>query len=476
MALTVRNRLFRREAAPLFPPSFGARSLLALAAVLLLYLTNPTALTGLPGRWAPSAGLGLVLIAWLGPRAAWLLIAAGLIAAALQVFLVSGYFAGRADSTAVSITVGNTLLEIAECISAAWWVYRRRGGGGREPLNDPQSAVLFVLVVPGLTAVLFAAARALLQAAVFGAWADFSQRLVQLWLSQALGFLAVAPPLLTAATPWLVRRGLVPPETPAQKQSADGGHAGADPLTRGDAVEIAGLALGAGLLALLLAWSYGRQGLEGWQPLRRCRCCWSSGPAYAKAMQPRRRFDGGCCRRFSPVDRGVFYGRRRLDGKHCSYPRQSVGLLCGARPVGRCCGRLGPRQRDALPPDGDARAGRGLQRPIGARPARGRLDAEVTLVSRGASGTLFGCPPERIAWRITNGGSSVSTPEDREVVLAAVAQLSRQKQPVTCEYRLAPLALPDSSPPHAGEGGVGGRSLQNHRPPPQLSPPHGGRE
>ena len=34
-------------------------------------------------------------------------------------------------------------------------------------------------------------------------------------------------------------------------------------------------------------------------------------------------------------------------------------------------------------------------------------------------------------------------PEDHEIVLAAVAQLSRQTQPVVCEYRLAPLTAPE---------------------------------
>src|SRR5665213_2057031 len=147
------------ESARPVPPSFGVRSLLALAGVLLLYLTNPTAVTGLPGLWAPSAGLGLVLVAWFGPRAALLIIGAGLLAV-LQADLIRVFFGGRVDVTADSMTVANAVLEAAEVL-AAWWAYRRLGGGARA-LNDPQSAVLFVLVVPGLTAVLFAAACSLL--------------------------------------------------------------------------------------------------------------------------------------------------------------------------------------------------------------------------------------------------------------------------------------------------------------------------
>ena len=161
------------------------------------------------------------------------------------------------------LAFGDALLGTAEVL-AAWWAYRRLGGA--RALIDPRSAVLFVLVVPGLAAAAFAVARAALACAVLGRWADFGPSLAQTWLSGSLGLLTVAPPLLTAATPWLVRRGLVRPEVVSDKPTAAVGHAGADRLTRGDAVEIAGLALGAGILALVLACTYGRQGLEGWQP------------------------------------------------------------------------------------------------------------------------------------------------------------------------------------------------------------------
>ncbi len=248
------------EGVAVFPHSFGLRLLLALAAVFLLHFTHLTASGGL---WAPSVGLCLVLVAWFGPWAGLLLIGAGLLAV-LQTVLLNAFFAGRIDPAPVSITAGVALLEAAEVLTA-WWIYRRLGGGARA-LNDPQSAVLFVLAVPGLTALLFATVCTLYCGAVLGEWGDFSGQLIQWWLSQALGFLAVAPPLLTAATPWLVRRGIVRPETSSWKHSTDGADAGADPLTRGDAIEIAGLAFGAGLLTLLLVWTYGRQELEGWQP------------------------------------------------------------------------------------------------------------------------------------------------------------------------------------------------------------------
>ena len=77
------------ESRRFFPHFFGVRLLAALAAVLLLYLTNPTISLGL---WAPAVGLGLVLVAWFGPRAGWLMIGAGLLAA-LQTTLLGAFSA-----------------------------------------------------------------------------------------------------------------------------------------------------------------------------------------------------------------------------------------------------------------------------------------------------------------------------------------------------------------------------------------------
>ena len=251
---------------------------LTLAGIALLTLTNPAVWNGLPGLWAPTVGLGLVLAAWFGGRAAWLILAAGLLAV-VQVAVAGAYFAGRVDAVAVGRTAADGLLGAAEVL-AAWWTYRRLGGGARG-LTDPRSAAVFVLLAPGLTALVFAAVRALLDAEWVVGWDAFPQQLMQIWLSRSLGLLAVAPPLLTAATPWLVRRGLVRPEVLTEKQSADAGLSAADRPTRGDWVEILGLSFGAGVLALLLAASQGRSLLEGWQPWVR-RCCLSSGPVCAR--------------------------------------------------------------------------------------------------------------------------------------------------------------------------------------------------
>ena len=417
------------ESARRFPLSFGGRLLLAVAAVFLLYVTNPSAYSGSPGLWAPSVGLGLVVVAWFGPRAGLLMVAAGLLVA-LQKFVFGTLLERRTDALSLTLTVGNALLATGEVL-AAWWVYRRWGGGGRA-LNDPLSAVLFVLVVPGLTAVLFAAAHFATAGVLRGTWDDFPQEVGRCWLSSALGLLAVAAPLLTAATPWLVRRGLVRPESVTPKQATDNGLAGADPLTRGDAIEIAGLALGAGLLALLLAWTYGRHTLEGWQP-------WGAPLLLIVWASLRQGQRGGvitagvaaaiplCALTLFPVElseRDVFLIQGNL------LALCAAGLLSAAAAGWVRINEMRYRQMVMHAPvlvySGRLSLGQ-----------RGHFTAEVTLVSA-ASCALLGCQPEHLLGDYEHWLKHVH-PEDREVVLAAIAQLSRQNDPVTCEYRLAPL-------------------------------------
>src|SRR5262249_33473228 len=65
----------------------------------------------------------------------------------------------------------------------------------------------------------------------------------------------------------------------------------------------------------------------------------------------------------------------------------------------------------------------------------GRGSAEVTLVSA-ASEQLLGRPADQLLGDHSRWLACVH-PEDREVLLAALEQLDRQEQPVTCEYRLA---------------------------------------
>ena len=305
---------------------------------------------------------------------------------------------------------------------------------GRRPRADrPRSAVLFVLVVPGLAAAAFAAARAGLACAALGDWADFGPRLVQAWLGRSLGLLTVAPPLLTAATPWLVRRGLVRPEVVSERYAAAVGHAGADRLTRGDAIEIAGLALGAGLLALVLVCSYGRQALEGWQP-------WGAPLLLVVWASLRQGQRGGvltagvaaalplCFLAFAPAASPPF--AYLIQGNLLGLV--AAGLLAAAAAGWLRLNELRYRQVVTHVPV-VVYSGR-------IQSAGGRIAAEVTLVSD-ASGALLGCPPEELLGDHRRWLDRVH-PEDRELVQAALGQLRLQKEPVACEYRLAAPAPP----------------------------------
>src|SRR5262249_31207634 len=74
---------------------------------------------------------------------------------------------------------------------------------------------------------------------------------------------------------------------------------------------------------------------------------------------------------------------------------------------------------------------------------------EITLVSP-ASRTILGCEPDDLLGPV-RGLLDRIVPEDRELVIAALAQLCLQKQPLTCEYRLLksghwPVASDDKAP------------------------------
>ncbi len=328
------------------------------------------------------------------------------------------------------LAVGDAVLGTAELL-AAWWAYRRLGGA--RALIDPRSAVLFVLVVPGLAAAAFAGARAGLACAVLERWADFGSWLAQIWLGRSLGLLTVAPPLLTAATPWLVRRGLVPPEVVSEKPTAAVGHAGADRLTRGDAVEIAGLALGAGLLALVLACTYGRHELEGWQP-------WGAPLLLVVWASLRQGQRGGVLTTglAAALPLCVLTPLFAVPPPFAYLIQGNLLALAGAGLLAAAAAgwlRINERRYRQVVTHVPVVVYSGRILPGGDRPT-----AEVTLVSD-ASGALLGCPPEQLLGDHRRWLDRVH-PDDREVVLAALAQLARQKEPVACEYRIAPAPGP----------------------------------
>src|SRR5262245_49668222 len=130
-------------------PVLGPRSIwLALGGLLLLHLTNPLAWgSSRPALWFPPAGIGLVLVAWFGPRAALLVLVDGLL------LILQGVLLGwLPNPAAIPSGVGLAAADVVLAAGAgpvAWSFYHRRGRGARS-LGDPRSAMLFLFLVPGL--------------------------------------------------------------------------------------------------------------------------------------------------------------------------------------------------------------------------------------------------------------------------------------------------------------------------------------
>src|SRR5205085_317692 len=161
----------------------GPRWWLALAALLLLWLSHPLTwgLTGAP-LWSPPAGLGLALVAWFGWR-----FGAGLLAACgglLLIHTVLRLLMGQ-GAPPLAWVIGVAGLDVAGPL-LAWWLYHVQARGSRR-LIDPRSATQFVLLVPGVAAVVVALARTALALAVDLPGDSFAQRLLLFWMEQALG-------------------------------------------------------------------------------------------------------------------------------------------------------------------------------------------------------------------------------------------------------------------------------------------------
>ncbi|MBI1914440.1 MAG: PAS domain S-box protein [Planctomycetes bacterium] len=413
--------------APGSPSRWPAWRLLALT-VLLLALIHPLSWPGGPDPlWFPSAGLGLVLIAWFGQRAALLILLAAPFAA-----VRAALWPSLQGTEHWAELLGKTVCEgafQAAMLAAAWWAYRR--AGGQPDLHDPRSAVLFLLV-PGTVAAGFAVLRTLpvwLATAfgfslprVAGAW----------WVSQELGIMALAPPLLVLAT------GNLELGIWHWKKAGSSSNAKLQiPKAKGDWVEVAGLALGTTLLSVLIivrnpqepggwqlwgapllmvVWAGMRQGLAGatlttaagtvvsLEVLARLQ------PALSLPLLVQGNLLAQC-------------GTAVLVAASASWVRHSelrYRQVVGQIPVVLYSTRLLAPLRPGLPPK-----------------------AEVLFVSP-PSVDVLSCPPEALLGDYTRWLQRVHA-DDREVLLAAVAQLGRQNQPVVCEYRLAPR--PGEEPP-----------------------------
>ncbi|HXG11244.1 MAG TPA: PAS domain S-box protein [Gemmataceae bacterium] len=415
---------------------------LAAAGLLCLHLGHVLAWQReMPYLWFPPAGIGLALVAWLGGRGVLLVVLDGLLAL-LHRYLVGGHAVpgGWPGLAADAWGVGLNALEAL----AGWWLYHHAARGTRR-LVDPRSAILFVFLVPGLTAGLFALLRALPLWLIGAEAVGLGQLAVMIWISRALGIMSLAPALLVVVTPWLVRHGLAAEEMPRDPQQR--GFPEPTRLLRGDVIELAGLALGAGLLGLLLVHSHGKEG-SGWQ-------LWGVALLIIVWASMRQGLRGGTLAAAAaavvPLTLVALQGRAGqaelllqenllAQGGAALLVTTSVNWVRGSEArYRRVVGHIPVVLYSArvVSPAGEGRA------PV----------ADITFVSP-ACRDVLGCAPEELLGSYERWLAQVH-PNDREIVLAALAQLGRQREPVTCEYRLAVPPLASSLSPR-DEGARGG--------------------
>jgi PAS domain S-box-containing protein len=397
-----------------------------------------------PGRstalWVPATGLGMALLFWFGYRAALLLIPAAFLAG-----LGNQLLAGGADDwTIVAESLGDGVLQ-AGALAVGLWAFRRCVPG--EPsLSDPRSAIGF-LVVPGLVLAAFSLLRS------FPVWilgtTDFplQRDVAAWWVAQALGLYALTPPLLLFVTHWLIHWGLLDPERPGESQAIPSLLGMPDSLralrlTRGAWVEI-GLLAGTtvvmsvlltltrkahdpggwqlwGAPLLLVVWAGIRQGLRGASLVAAAGTAVPLGILAFRATEPMDMpllVQGNLlaqCATALLVASSVSWIRANEERY-----RQVVNLV----PVVLYSVRVNSLGKGNQP-----------------------LRARVLFISPPCQ-TLLGCPPEQLLGDYHHWMKRVH-PYDREILRAALVQLTLQDQPVVCEYRLVPpsIRVPDALP------------------------------
>jgi PAS domain S-box-containing protein len=409
--------------------------LLALFGVAALHLTNPLT-WGLaePRLCYLPLGIGLVLVAWLGPRAALLVAGDGLLVV-LQGFVLQILpdVVGPASSPAA------LLAEPVMTALEAWaaWTLFALVARGPTSLGDPRSATLFLMVVPGCVSGLAALGRSWLFHSIdlFGGQGMGAQ-VAASWASRALGSLAVAPLLLIAFTPYLARWKVLP----ARWRRFHPESAAAARMPFGDWLEVIGLAVGTGLLGLVLTtaaylpreislwkiwglplllvvWASLRQGILGASTVT------AVATLLCLLAEPLVRETGP-----SPTLQGNLLAQcvtALLVGASVTWIRVNetrYRQVMAHIPVVLYSARI-------FPGEGTGRLPR----------------VEIVFVSP-ASRPVLGAVPQDLQGDFNRWLSRIEG-DDHELIFAAIVQLCLDHKPVTCEYRVASLPKEEMSPP-----------------------------
>lgn len=174
----------------------AARWLLMAAGLLLFHVS--LLLAGDPaGLWFVPPGLGMAFVAWFGP---WFAVPLFLDVVLTQLIGGQSFFPSIVSGALLSAQ-----------IVVSWWCYHTLARGTRL-MDDPRSAVLFLLVVPGIAGLLFALLRAgYLHSS--DPLAELVSKVGAIWMAAALGILVFVPVLLVNLSPPLVEHGLAVPES-----------------------------------------------------------------------------------------------------------------------------------------------------------------------------------------------------------------------------------------------------------------------
>jgi signal transduction histidine kinase/integral membrane sensor domain MASE1 len=389
--------------------------LLLAVSLAIFHLSHPLIWTAEGARlWYPPVGLGLVLAAWFGWR--------GVALAVLDCWLI------RVTTAAQPLVPLAPWLDaglLGLILAAGWWSYREFGQGLLR-INDPRSATAFLLIVPGAVAACFALLRAWL-----GDADAFWPALIYLWLSRALGILVLTPLLLMMLTPWLARRRWIDVDSREELTWLDLG----EPTTLGDVLETLGLVLGAVLLGSLLAQQHIHQQTIDWHlwGMLLLLVVWAS---LRQGL-----FGGALAAGAAAMSAWVIPGAGEASTPAFTSLQGNLLALCStALLVGASSGWIRASEMRYRKVVGHIPVilYSGRMRPglvAGEQP-----QAQILLVSS-ACRTIFGCEPGELLGDYRAWLERID-PADREVYLAAVAQLARSTQSVTCEYRLNPALLP----------------------------------
>ncbi len=408
--------------------------------------------------WLPGLGLGIALVAWLG----WLIVP--FLAADLVLLAVVRWIEG---DTPLPLGLTDAALHSSQ-IGLSWWLYHHVARGSRW-LDDPRSATLFLLLVPGLLALLTACLQALAWFLALDQVEPVLMLAGKFWLSGMVGILVVTPFLIVAVTPLLLRYRLVtlelPPSFFGEREAAR--------ARVGDRIELAGLTFATSMLGLLVLWAHVqgnptvwmlwagclvlivwtcvRQGLRGG-----CFCASVTSIVVIAAAQaviaaaPSLEIPPGllaiaqigvqgsllafCCSALLVGVSATWIRANETRYRHVvsriPFVVYSARLPYGIPTLVRL-GKNGPRKDSKV----DIHIGPSIIK-----------IANVMLVSPACT-SIFGVEPAALIGPFANWLERIEA-EDRELVIASLTQLCLQKQPVTCEYRLrAASAAPNVPPP-----------------------------